>query len=237
MRKAKSLKNITFKKYGEVDLGNGVILPIKTLSIAEEAKAVLSFPNEVPRKLEKPSEELKKRLTENDPKYNDKMYAMIRVYDVSDTKYLEMAEKIQRYSKTLEAIKYIDFDATIDEEGKVTLYQDMGVEVGDWFGICAKFDEMGFGAVEFEKVINKAKALQGETLFEKLGKIQTITDMDMFTLITKLELVTSGNTNMDDHIETLLKTIDESKIMDDLENIAKEEESENLEKVSHEETV
>ena len=226
MRKAKtSLKNISFRKYGEVVLGD-IILPIKTLSIAEEIKATISFPNEIPRKLEKPSEEMKKRLTDSDPKYNEKMYPMMRVYDIADPKYLEIADKIQRYSKTLEAIKFIDFDATIDDEGKISLYDDLGVKAGDWFSICQKFEDMGLGAVEFEKIINKAKELQGETLFEKLGKIQQITEMDTFALLMKLEaIVDKENTKTDPNLNKLIETFSEQDILKSLKDIELDEET------------
>ena len=49
MRKIKSLKKMSFRKYGEVEIG-GYIVPIKTLSLAEEASALINFPNDIPRK-------------------------------------------------------------------------------------------------------------------------------------------------------------------------------------------
>ena len=206
MRKIKSLKKMSFRKYGEVEIG-GYIVPIKTLSLAEEASALINFPNDIPRKLERPTEQMKEYLTKNDPKYTPQMYPMLRIYDATDPVYIETADKIQRYNKTLEAIKYIDFDAVVDDAG-TTLYNDLGVNKGDWFAICAKFEEMGFGSVEFEKIVNKAKALSGSTTFEMLDQIQQITNMDMFSLLTKLEILSKEDSKKN-KITPSQKTLEE----------------------------
>lgn len=221
MRKAKSLKNISFRKYGEVTFGD-ITLPIRTLSISEEINAQITFPNDIPKKLERPTEAMKEHLTKADPKYNTNMYPMIRVYDVLDVKYVETTNKIQRYGKMLEALKYIDFDASTDEEGKISLWQDIGIVKGDWFKVCEFFEEKGFGSVEFELIINKAKALSGETLFERLGKIQDITKEDMFTIIMKLEALSTSKEDKIKETEyiTKIKEVTEAK---ELENIQTQE--------------
>ena len=190
MRKAKSFKNLNLKKYSTVKLTDEIELPLRTLSISEEASITLKVPYDIPTRTRPATVAEKEELKRSDPNYNDKIFPMIKVYDETSTQYQQYKSDLETYQPILEAIKYIDMDATIDDSG-ISLWQDLGITPNDWFSLAKYFgEELGLSLKDYEKIYMEVKSLLGEGLFEKLKKIQAITNLSYYELLNKLEKLT-----------------------------------------------
>ena len=105
---------------------------------------------------------------------------------------IEYEEAKVKYDPILSGIKYIDFNYKY-EDG-LTFLQNLestGLpKQGDkinWLQVCRYFEELGITDKCLASIITTAKALQGDTVFEKINKLSKITDMDYIELLTKIE--------------------------------------------------
>lgn len=183
-RKIKSFKKKSLIRRGFVELGGGedtFEVPIKTLSVTDERDIYIDMEIAIPYKDSIPTEEEKSFLT-NDPSYNKKMYPMIRKYDSESVEYKKALAMKGRYESLLNVIKYIDLDYEISK-GK-TLWDDLGIEKGDWLGACKFFgDELGIRDVDIENILIEARSLKGDSMYEKIALLKGATGLDMMSII------------------------------------------------------
>jgi hypothetical protein len=185
------MKTLSLRKKGMVQVAEGIEIPVKTLSIGEEASIKFPLPKNLPMKLTALSENDKQVLKDQDPNYNPKAYLATKVLDTQSKEYRDYQKKIEKYAPILDAIKYIDFEAEVTKEGKTMKYYE-SIELGnykDWFEACKYFDEAGLGENHVEKIILYVKQLTGHSISQKLWNLQKITEMDYYELISGLEEV------------------------------------------------
>lgn len=186
------MKKMSFRKFGVVNIGEGMEIPVRTLSIGEEASIKFPLPDKLPMKLTALSENDKNILKEKDPNYKPEVYIATKVLDTSSKEYREYQDKIQKYAPILDVVKYIDFDAIIGDTNKK--FYELLAEDGlknhkDWFEVCRFFDESGLNDVQCEKILLFARSLSGHGISQKLWNLQKITEMDYYELIAGLEEV------------------------------------------------
>jgi len=191
VRKLKDRK-LGLRKRSIIEIEDGIEVPIRTLSIAEEASIKIDLPAKIPTKISVPSETQKQELKLQDPNYKPELFMTMKIYDVTSKEYINAIESINNYSSMLEALKYIDFKRKIkDEDGtEEAFYKTLGLSDPDnWLEICRYFDEEGFHEGHASKILIEAKRLRGETIFEKIAKLQQHLDMDYIELLSELEIV------------------------------------------------
>lgn len=192
MKSLRAFRKLNFKKTGFAMLGDDIEIPVRTLSIAEENSIKLNIPFGIPTKIEKLSEADKRRIMEEDKNYNPSAYPACKIYDMSSKEYIEYEEAKVKYDPILSGIKYIDFNYKY-EDGLTFLQnlENTGLpKQGDkinWLQVCRYFEELGITDKCLASIITTAKALQGDTVFEKINKLSKITDMDYIELLTKIE--------------------------------------------------
>ena len=219
MKSLRAFKKINFKKTGLAMLGDGIEIPVRTLSIAEENSIKLNVPFGIPTKIEKLSEADKRRIMEEDKNYNPSAYPACKIYDMSSKEYIEYEESKTKYEPILSGIKYIDFNYKY-EDGLTFLQnlENTGLpKQGDkinWLQVCKYFEELGITDKCLSSIITTAKSLQGDTVFEKINKLAAITDMDYIELITKIENIVDLETSFKEQeleIDRLYNIIEELK--------------------------
>lgn len=182
-------KALNLRKFGDVMLSEELTVPVKTLSIGEEASIKFPLPSKMPMKISVLSEADKKTLMEQDKNYRPDTYIATKILDTESKEYKDYQDKIQRLSPILDAAKYIYWEKEIDTpEGKMPFYQMLEISnPKDWFEKCEALEEIGLGENHIEKIILKANALKGDSISMRLMKLQEITQIDYFTLISALD--------------------------------------------------
>lgn len=195
VRKIGSLKGKTKRKEGFVELGNDIVLPVRNLSITEDKNITLKSMLHIPKKVRPATQEEKDTLTQHDPTYNAKTYPMICEYNVDSPEYQEFMERRDKLQQLLNVIKYIDMDYEI-EEG-ITLWDDIGVEKGNWDSACEYFgDVMCLSEQDLSDIFVEVKRIQGESVFAQLDKLKKLSDKSVFEILRLIEKV-----EIQEHIE------------------------------------
>ena len=193
MRKIKSLKGKTLKKTSFVELDNGIVLPLKTLSITEDKLIQLRTQVIIPRKLRPATEEEIDLLAKSDPAFNAKTRPMISEYDVESEEYLEYADRQAKLQRILNIIKYVDMDYKVEDENgnEITLWEDLNIAEGDWESVCAYFgDVLELTEKDLTEIYKEIKIMEKETVFEQFDKFQKLANKyNMFELLTLCEKV------------------------------------------------
>ena len=178
MSKIKSLKGLNRRKTGVIELEDGVVLPIKTLSITEEVMGNFNKYYEIPKIHRRATKEELEDIKKVDPTFNSKTIPMIVEYDLTNDEYQEKLLEKEKLEELLSIIKYIDMDYIIDEEAGTTLWEDLEVRKGDWFALAKKFAyDLCLTTKDLEIITLKVKALKGESVFEKLAKFEKATNV------------------------------------------------------------
>jgi hypothetical protein len=176
MANIKSLKGVTRRKNGIVELGDGVVLPIRTLSIAEEVIGNFNEYYEIPKRNRRATQEEIEDIKKMDPTFNTKTIPMITDYDVASAAYQEALLEKEKLEEMLSVIKYIDMDYKL-ENGN-TLWEDLGIKRGDWFRLAKIFAyDLCLTAKDLELITIEVKKLRGESVFEKLAKFEKATNV------------------------------------------------------------
>ncbi len=190
----KKIKKLNLRKRGVVYIED-IKIPVRTLSIAEESSVKLNVPFNIPSQIKSLTESEQQTIKESDPNYNPKTYIATKIYDKTSLQWKEYELKKDKYEPLLDSLKYIDFQADFDEvidNETITqpYYKYLGLSSPDnWLEICEYFEEAGFSQNHAEKILIEVKKLQGDGIFERLHKIQKITNMDYVTLLSALEEV------------------------------------------------
>lgn len=184
-RKIKSFRNKKLIKRAIIEIGDtdeAFEIPIRTLSVTDEREIRFDMDVAIPYEDKIPSVEEIAYLTENDTKFTNRKYPMIRKYKVDSEEYKAEMEKKAKYESLLNVLKYIDMDYEIKKG--VTLWDDIGVDKGDWLGVCKFFgDEVGIRDIDIEKIIIEAKSLKGDATYEKMALLQSATGLDLMTIL------------------------------------------------------
>lgn len=191
--KLKSFKGKTRRKTGFVDLGDDIIIPIRTLSITEDKEIKLSSSIAIPRKVRPATSEEKENLFKFDPQYNPKTYPMICEYDVESEEYQDRFEKKDKMQRMMHVIKYIDMDYVVDEETGATLWNDLGIARGNWEGVCEYFgDTLCLTENDMSKIFVEVKRIQKDSVFEQLDKLSKLSakysPFDILNLLEKVKI-------------------------------------------------
>lgn len=213
MQKITSLKGKTKRKSGLVDLGEGIVLPIRTLSLTEDKDIKIDENMSIPRKVRPATIEEKETLAKYDPGYNSKTYPMICEYDTTSDEYIDRFDRKEKLQKILNVVKYIDMDYTIDENG-TTLWEDLGLSKGDWEGACAYFgDILCLTEADLSEIYLQVKKIQKDSVFIQLDKLSKLSNKyTPFQILSLLEKI-----NIDENLEVNYATkvlehnIEESK--------------------------
>lgn len=186
-RKARSLNGKTLRKFGEVELDGGIIIPIRNLSISENSAIRYESNSKIPKKTRVATMEEREMIAQVDPSMkNTKTIPMIREYDVESDEFKDIAEKRERMETIISIVKYIDLDAEV-EEG-VTLWQDIGVKKGDWSGAADYFsDVLYLTEKDVNKIFREVKILQGESVLKTLNTLEKLSGRSMFEILRLLE--------------------------------------------------
>ncbi len=189
----KRQKKLNLRKREMVWIDDDFKLPVRTLSVAEEAGIQLNIPFGIPSKIIKLTEAEKQDIIDSDPKYNEKTYIATKVYDKTSIQYIDYETKKLKFAPLLEGLKYIDFEFEYEDEEtkeKMPFYEYLGLTSPDnWLEICEYFDNAGMTQNHLEKIIIAVKKMNKDSVFERLYKIQQITQMDYVTLLSALEEV------------------------------------------------
>lgn len=203
VRKLGSLKGKTKRKTGFIDLGNDIVLPLRNLSITEDRAVQLTGNAVIPKRIRPASQEEKDILTAHDPSYNTKTYPMISEYNVESDEYQDYMAKREKYQQLLNTIKYVDMDYEI-EEG-VTLWDDLGIDRGNWDAVCAYFgDELCITEQDLSDIFVQVKKLQGESVFVQLEKLKKLSGKSIFEILRLLEKVELDETLEKEYIEKII---------------------------------
>ena len=220
MRKLKSFRGKTRKKTGWVNFDDDFSLPIRTLSVAEELEFNFSQHIKLPTTQRRATAEEVEELKKNDPNFNAKIIPFVRVYDETSEEYSESIQEKEKLERIAVVAKYIDMDFPIEEEdgSVISLWEDFEVEKGDYYEL-AKFlaYEMSLSTLDLEKILIEVKALQGESVYEKLARFEQLTGHNMVKI---LEYVYEGAAKE----STKMKTIAEAglKAQEEAEKLNKE---------------
>ncbi len=174
-------------------LDNGIVLPLKTLSITEDKLIQLRTQVIIPRKLRPATEEEIDLLAKSDPAFNAKTRPMISEYDVESEEYLEYADRQSKLQRILNIIKYVDMDYKVEDENgnEITLWEDLNITEGDWESVCAYFgDVLELTEKDLTEIYKEIKIMEKETVFEQFDKFQKLANKyNMFELLTLCEKV------------------------------------------------
>lgn len=185
-----TLKGKTKRKQGFVDIGDGIVLPIRTLSITEDNDIKIGLNIVIPRNVRPATVEEKETLTKYDPGYNTKTYPMICEYDTTSEEYLSRFDRQEKLQKILNVIKYIDMDYIVDDEGH-TLWEDIGVSKGDWESAAEYFGkELCLTENDLSEIYTEVKKLQKDSVYEQLDKLSRLSNKyTPFQILSLLEKV------------------------------------------------
>ncbi len=182
MRKLKSLKGKTRRKNGFVELGDDIVLPIKTLSVAEEIDFNFDEHYNIPVIQRRATQDELEEIKKEDPSFNSKIIPFIKIYDKTSSEYVESMEEKKRLEQVATVIKYIDMDYIL-EDGN-TLWQDFEIEEGDFYELAKYFAyDFNISAKDLELILIEIKALQGESVYEKLSNFEKITRQGMVKVL------------------------------------------------------
>lgn len=186
MRKLKSLRGKTRKRTGWVNFDDDFSLPIRTLSVAEELTFNFAQHIKMPTVQRRATAEEIEELKVNDPNFNSKIIPFVRVYDKTSEDYEESIQEKERLERIAVVAKYIDMDFPVEEEdgSVITLWEDFGIEKGDYYEL-SKFlaYEMSLSTLDLEKILIEVKALQGESVYEKLARFEQLTGHNMVKIL------------------------------------------------------
>ena len=215
VRKVRSLKGRSFikKSHAEVD---GFVFPITTRSIIEASEIKYEIGSEIPFKIRPATKDETDGILSNHPRYNRKSIPLVQEFDVASTEYINERAREEKLSGIIEVIKYVDMDATIDEdddgvalEKPITLWEDMGIPVGDWTAVASFFidPKNGLGMTEkgLESLMIKIKELQGESVFSMIQKLENMSGKGMYDILAIIDEHDKNNIdNLDlDELEIL----------------------------------
>ncbi len=214
MRKIKSLKGKTLKKTSFVELEDGIVLPLKTLSITEDKLIQLRTRVIIPRKTRPATEEEIELLSKSDPAFNSKVRPMISEYDIESEEYLDYADRQSKLQRILNIIKYIDMDYKVEDEetGETrTLWEDLNISEGDWESVCAYFgDILQLTEKDLTEIYKAVKIMEKDTVFEQFDKFQKLTNKyNMFELLTLCEKVYDEENVENNYAQHLAKDAEE----------------------------
>jgi hypothetical protein len=205
MRKLKSLRGKTRRKTGFVEFEDGFALPIKTLSIAEEVTFTFNEYLNIPVVQRRATAEEVEELKKTDPSFNSKIIPFIKVYDKTNPEFEHDTVEIQRLSQIANTAKYIDMDYIVEsEEGTpVTLWEDFGIAKGDYYELAKYLAyDMCLSTMDLERILVEVKALQGESIYEKLARFEQLTGRDMIKILNYVhEGIARENAAMADLVE------------------------------------
>lgn len=187
----KSFKKLQFKKRAIVDI-EGMPIPIKTLSIAEETDVKLNIPFGIPSKIDVLSAKDLNYIKTNDKNYNPVAYPAVKVYDKSSKEYIEYENNILKYQSILDGVKYIDFSYEVDGKTFLQILEEDGLPKQDikrinWMQVCKFFDELGITDNIINEIIVAVRGLKGDTVFSRLHKLSSIINLDYIEIISYLE--------------------------------------------------
>lgn len=198
MRKIKSLKGKTLKKTGFVELEDGIVLPLRTLSITEDKEIQLRTRVSIPRKSRPATQEEVELLMESDPGFNPKTKPFITEYDVESEEYIEYADRQTKLQRMLNIIKYVDMDYLVEDENgnEITLWEDLNITPGDWESVCAYFgDVLALTDKDLTNIYKEIKVMEKETVFEQLDKLQKLSQrFNVFEILSLCEKVYNNET-------------------------------------------
>lgn len=188
MRKIKSLKGKTLRKESFVELEDGIVLPLKTLSITEDKEIRLRTHVAIPRKTRPATEEETELLIKTDPAFNSKTKPMIAEYDTESEEYLEYADRLEKLQRILNIVKYVNMDYIIEDEetgNKTTLWEDLGIEKNDWESVCIYFgDVLQLTEKDLIEIYKQVKIMEKDSVFEQFDKFQKLSNKyNMFELL------------------------------------------------------
>lgn len=186
-RKAKSLNGKTLRKFGEVELDGGIIIPIRNLSISENSSIRYEDSSKIPKKTRVATMEERDMISQVDPSMkNAKTIPMIREYDIESDEFKDASEKRERMETIISIVKYIDLDAEV-EDG-VTLWDDIGIKKGDWSGAADYFsDVLYLTEKDVNKIFREVKILQGESVLKTLNTLEKLSGRSMFEILRLIE--------------------------------------------------
>lgn len=182
MRKLKSLKGKTRKKTGFVELEDDIVLPVKTLSVAEEVEFNFDEHYSIPVIQRRATQDELEEIKKDDPSFNSKIIPFIKVYDKTSPEYAGAMEEKKRLEQVATVIKYIDMEY-VNEEGQ-TLWQDFEIEEGNFYELAKYFAyDFNIAAKDLELILIEIKALQGESVYEKLSSFEKMTKQGMIKIL------------------------------------------------------
>lgn len=241
----KSFKNLNLRKKELVEIEEGIFFPVRTLSIAEEASIKFNIEFGLPSKITTLTPAQKEEIMANDPNYNKQTYIATKVYDQTSPKYMAYLTKKEKYTPMLESLKFIDVEAEIEtEDGKDLFWRSIGMSSeNDWLGLCEILEKSGFSSNHAEKIIITVNKLKGDSVFQRIYKLQQITQMDYIELISALEEFMdskknmSVNTDMMKSLDNLTKMFEQKKLTEEGKlSIKKKEEKEEIKEKEDTET-
>lgn len=182
----KSFKGISLKQKSTVEISNGIVLPLRTLSISEETTVKFDKYTKIPKKTKPANSKEINEIKKYDPDFNKKLYPMLVKYDVDSVEYREMKEMENKYEETSRVVKFIDMDYVLDNGN--TIWEDLDIEEGNWLEVCKYFgDEMHLTTADYESILIAVKQMQGESVFEKLARIKRLSGKNMLELLEYIE--------------------------------------------------
>ena len=231
MRKLKPGKVLSLRKKTILKVDEDIFFPIRTLSLSEEASIKLRLPITLPSKITVPTQGQKEEFISLDPNFKPDVYIATKVFDQTSPQYIAAKSKQNSLEPMLDTLRYIDFNRKIkDEDGNlVAFYQHLGLSApDDWLEICEYFEEAGFHEGHASQILVEVKKLKGDTIFERIARLQEITKMEYIDLIGALEKVVdqSEQSALENEISTLenmlkrLSAEELSEIVDEDGNIS-----------------
>ena len=167
-------KNKSFRKTGEIEIGEGFYLPLKSLSAIEKNKKI-DIRVKPPVKKRKMTKEEQEEYAKENPSISPAMISQYLVVysDETDEEYLKEKEEKETLYLLAEYCKYIDLKVKV---GSCELWEDLGLEnENDYYGLAETlFNKLELGEDFFKLLTIKIKALEGEPLFNKLSQLETV---------------------------------------------------------------
>jgi len=193
MRKLKSFKSIkSLRKREFIDLGEGLVLPIKSLNIYDEVKDELEKikpPILEVKCSQEEIEEFKKENPDVKPLYLKNLKK--KVYDYTDAEYVEKVKNNAIRMNVRNLLKHIELDYKV---GKELLWENMGLKsVDDIEGLeNLLFNILELGTSFYQKLEMAIKSVNGDTIVSQIVEMQNMfegksTDQIMAVLLDYLK--------------------------------------------------
>lgn len=169
-------KNKSLKKTDKIEIAKGYYLPLRSLSALEMLE--FEIKNEIlpPAKTRKMTKEEKEEFLKNNKNISEAMIASYKVayFDFTDKEYLEKLQKEQGRKNILNYLRYVDLEYEVEKD--LPLWKDLGLKDNkDYEGLMdLLFNKLELDQVFLKNLIIKTKALEGETVYDKLAKVEEI---------------------------------------------------------------